>query len=427
MGQTHSREAELAESRRQTTQYKWRIRYALGLRAAEARVHERCPGSRTNDPNVGSAPHARTENDTQTSNDYAHTLTESRGNTGSPKRQQKHRRGKFKEDHAKSSGRQPAQTDDSHAADGPEGRAKKLQRKKLELRHATPESTKECNVCTETRPLFQFPERPPTEDCQHSIDTCTHCLQTWIESEFKSKMWNEVNCPTCRARLQFNDVKDFAPRNVFVRYSKLHTKAIYDKIPNWRWCVARGCKSGQIHDDTDSRFRYKKCKRSHCAVHLVRWHTKETCREYEYRTNTGIRQQEELASYSLITRTTKVCPGCTRSIEQSYRCDHMTCSECRTEFCWVCLASYARTPNTQTPTVGIEHSTDCIHYMPPRGGLENLYQLYQLRIENPHRQDPRGEAVGRDRDRLLGQAVRRDLDNMYQPRSTDSPYRRITR
>jgi hypothetical protein len=217
-------------TRPQTTQYKWRIRYALGLRAAEARVHERCPASKTNDPNVGSTPHDQTINEAQTRNDHTHSLMESRGNIGSPKRQQKHRRGKSKEDYAKSSGRQSAYTDDYHAADGAKYRAKKLQHKKLESRHATSESTKECNVCTETRPLFQFPERTPTEDCQHGIETCTHCLRTWIESDFKSKMWNEVNCPTCRARLQHNDVMDFAPRNVFVRYVSKMRDAYYIRV-----------------------------------------------------------------------------------------------------------------------------------------------------------------------------------------------------
>ena len=218
MGQTHSREAELVESRRRSTQYKWIFQYALGLRAAEARVHEQHPVSNTHDTNTEHASDAQSTNGLQASNDDSNTLTESRGNIGSPKRQQKYRRGKCKEDHAKSSGHQPdRKNDDEHAIDGAKDQTKKSQRLETESRHATPERTKECSVCTETRPLSQFPERPPTERCEHDIDTCYYCLRTWINCEFTTKMWNEIDCPSCRARLQYDDVKDFALRDVFLR------------------------------------------------------------------------------------------------------------------------------------------------------------------------------------------------------------------
>jgi hypothetical protein len=45
----------------------------------------------------------------------------------------------------------------------------------------------------------------------------------------------------------------------------------------------------------------------------------------KYRTNKSLKKQEEIASRKLIAKTTKKCPGCKRSIEKSYGCDHMTC------------------------------------------------------------------------------------------------------
>lgn len=68
--------------------------------------------------------------------------------------------------------------------------------------------------------------------------------------------------------------------------------------------------------------------------------------------------------------------------------------------------------------------------MLPRGAhheLEDLFQLYRIRVDNELRQAPRAEPVGRDRDRLVGQAVGRELDDMYRPRSVESAYRGMTK
>ena len=75
------------------------------------------------------------------------------------------------------------------------------------------------------------------------------------------------------------------------------------------------------------------CKKSHCTQHNVAWHKRETCREYDYRTNKKLKKDEEAASKKLILETTKKCPGCKRSIEKRSGCDHMTCEFRRSPSC----------------------------------------------------------------------------------------------
>jgi hypothetical protein len=43
------------------------------------------------------------------------------------------------------------------------------------------------------------------------------------------------------------------------------------------------------------------------------------------RTDKKLKKREEAASRKLIAETTKQCPGCKRSIEKSFGCDHMSC------------------------------------------------------------------------------------------------------
>lgn len=192
-------------------------------------------------------------------------------------------------------------------------------------RHSKPPTTKECLICTDTRSLHHFPDRPPTESCLHDTSVCRRCLRTWIQSESSIKIWNEINCPICAARMQHPDIREFAPKEVFHRYAKLTTKAAYERIPNFRWCITKGCKSGQVHTPGAAKFKCEKCKKSHCIKHHVAWHKGETCKEYDYRTNRKHKRQEDLASKRWIEETTKKCPGCKRSIEKSFGCDHMTC------------------------------------------------------------------------------------------------------
>jgi hypothetical protein len=69
------------------------------------------------------------------------------------------------------------------------------------------------------------------------------------------------------------------------RYDRLSTKAALEAIPGFRWCIAKDCKSGQVHDegDTTPKFRCVGCKKTHCMVHQIAWHKGETCAQYDYR------------------------------------------------------------------------------------------------------------------------------------------------
>ena len=123
----------------------------------------------------------------------------------------------------------------------------------------------ECVVCDKALTISNSPNRPITLTCEHKPDVCRDCLAKSIRIQFKGKMWDNINCPTCNARLGHEDVQAFGTAKTFRRYvfhntkntsdhvvnsysyHKLATAEALSSIPGFRRCLAPGCVSGQIH------------------------------------------------------------------------------------------------------------------------------------------------------------------------------------
>lgn len=74
-----------------------------------------------------------------------------------------------------------------------------------------------CTVCDEA--LFEntVPSRRITSTCDHILSTCLDCLSESIRSQFENRMWNQIGCPHCNEHLQFEDMRAWAPMDIFTR------------------------------------------------------------------------------------------------------------------------------------------------------------------------------------------------------------------
>jgi len=153
----------------------------------------------------------------------------------------------------------------------------------------------------------------------------------------------------CKVLLKHVDVKRYAAPEVYTRFDNLSAREALNDDPNFRWCRRAGCRSGQIHENgiNGNIFRCIACGFKVCVVHEDIWHEGETCKEYDYRMSgkkAGDQKMQEKASVRVISQLTKKCPGkggrCGWNIEKKGGCDHMTCTKCLHEFCWICMAPY---------------------------------------------------------------------------------------
>ncbi|CAB4489698.1 unnamed protein product [Rhizophagus irregularis] len=190
----------------------------------------------------------------------------------------------------------------------------------------------ECLICYETEDR-DF--RKITSKCSHRAVVCVECVNKHIKNQSNEKQILEIPCPTkgCKKKMERHDIKNIATKQVFEAYDELAYKIAIQRIPEFRWCKAP-CGAGQIHIGKDEApiVICEGCGAHSCYKHEVAWHTGQTCKEYDESI-----KQSDFATADYISRETKGCPGCSIPIEKDGGCDHITCTKCSHEFCWLCL------------------------------------------------------------------------------------------
>ena len=52
------------------------------------------------------------------------------------------------------------------------------------------------------------------------------------------------------------------------------------------------------------------------------------------------KEESDSANVDYIKLNCKICPHCQTPIEKNQGCNHMTCKNCKGEFCWLCGGPY---------------------------------------------------------------------------------------
>lgn len=114
----------------------------------------------------------------------------------------------------------------------------------------------------------------------------------------------------------------------FNKFKKLHS---YNQESNGMWCIKPGCENFiRRIDEKGSKITCDKCKYKMCFLCKNIWHGRRSC-------------EESLDKQLLIYKKkfpVKKCPKCKSDIEKNSGCNHMTCSRCNYQFCWICLKVY---------------------------------------------------------------------------------------
>uniref|UniRef100_A0A3Q3IVT1 RBR-type E3 ubiquitin transferase n=1 Tax=Monopterus albus TaxID=43700 RepID=A0A3Q3IVT1_MONAL len=203
----------------------------------------------------------------------------------------------------------------------------------------------ECPLCLMRHARERFPD---IMTCHHR--SCADCLRQYLRIEISESRVN-ISCPECSERFNPHDIQMIlGDRALMEKYEEFMLRRWLVAEPDCRWCPAPDCGYAVIAFGCASCPKIT-CGREGCGTEFCYhckqlWHPNQTCdtARQERAQNLRLRSfRSSSLSYSQESGAAgddiKPCPRCAAYIIKMNdgSCNHMTCTVCGCEFCWLCM------------------------------------------------------------------------------------------
>ncbi|KAH3760423.1 ubiquitin-protein ligase [Pelomyxa schiedti] len=173
---------------------------------------------------------------------------------------------------------------------------------------------------------------------------CAHifCNECWAEY-LRVKLFDEnqglnLTCmaPKCKSAVTIEHVKVAAP-GLIDKYSKCMVRSLVEDNVYIKWCPSPGCSYALRSSLIKSPLVLCKCGFKMCFMCNEEAHFPANCAMLKKWLE---KCRDDSETYHWIQVNTKICPKCKSAIEKNGGCNHMTCRNCRHEFCWLCFGDW---------------------------------------------------------------------------------------
>ncbi|XP_047429952.1 probable E3 ubiquitin-protein ligase RNF217 isoform X2 [Mugil cephalus] len=190
-----------------------------------------------------------------------------------------------------------------------------------------------CWVCLDVKPIAPLP------CCKNAV--CDECLKLYVSSLVRvAKLQIRCPIPECTGNLEEGLVishlatEEVAKYRYFLELSQLDSST--KPCPQCSHFT-----SLKTHNPNRSEHKYKiqcsNCQFVWCFKCHAPWHNGLKCRDYR-------KGDKLLRSWASVIehgqRNAQKCPQCKIHIQRTEGCDHMTCTQCNTNFCYRCGERY---------------------------------------------------------------------------------------
>jgi len=202
-----------------------------------------------------------------------------------------------------------------------------------------------CAICLEDdyqpSDMIQMP-------CKHEF--CRDCWKSFIATMMKDgHTCIRKTCPQngCHELVTEEEVSKISPE-LLPKYQSFQLRSFVELNGTSRWCPGPGCErvAALCTDATNSSLQFTDstiiavcdtCTTSFCLKCGEEPHAPLVCK-YLSRWHEKCRNESETANW--ILANTKPCTRCGSRIEKNQGCNHMTCQQCKHEFCWICMGDW---------------------------------------------------------------------------------------
>jgi len=205
-----------------------------------------------------------------------------------------------------------------------------------------------CLICNET--LTKEEMENNFVECFHGF--CDECYFNYFKEKINNNEIDKIKCPEKNCEnIIYNDFiekKLILDISLLEKYKKLKEKRQLLLDPNIKFCPFANCESYARKEKN----KYVMCKNGHkfCFNCLNNWHENKPC----------IEEDPNFKKWKKSNNVRK-CPKCKCFIEKEVGCNHMTCFNCKYQFCWICMKEYHYDHYDSGACRGLQFSTcECL-------------------------------------------------------------------
>lgn len=197
-------------------------------------------------------------------------------------------------------------------------------------------------------------------DCDHIF--CRDCLSEYFTVQIREGAVKNLSCPTtkCESQAQPSQVESLVSQDMYSKYEKFLLQTALDTMSDMEICPRPNCQA-RVLMEVDSTIgecpncTYAFCifckKASHgvapCSIKTAEFKKLKDDWEQANEEERSFMEKkfgrkklqhvlEEVVSDEWVKANSKKCPKCGLSIQKIEGCNKMTCSKCRSHFCWLC-------------------------------------------------------------------------------------------
>jgi len=201
-----------------------------------------------------------------------------------------------------------------------------------------------------TCPICMEDDKQPSDmmqmPCKHEF--CTDCWTDFIETMIKDgPTCINQTCPQARCNeiVTEDEVTRIKP-DFESKYESFQLRSFVELNGTSRWCPGPGCErvaclsvdsASLSFTDSTINVTCDTCFTSFCLKCGEEPHAPLVCKDL-VKWQQKCRNESETANWMLAN--TKPCPKCSSRIEKNQGCNHMTCRQCKHEFCWICMGDW---------------------------------------------------------------------------------------